>query len=123
MRWIASILLAGIGAPLMVGCTTVRTGGEGSTRFVLGLVRIDLPATQGNLSAVAVKSLGIGWNQGPFLGWNDSSWVIAQPNECQMVVIIRSSVEAEQAARVLEQLKGEKICVADYSNSLSRQPR
>ena len=110
---------AGIFVALMLGaCTVNTTGARGTSRYVFGLAKITIPDRQGQLAAVSVKALGLGWDSGPFLGWRDSSWVIADPAQCQLVVIVRSGVEAENATRVLEQLKGEQVCVADFSNTL-----
>lgn len=108
---------------LLAGCTTIDLGSNGSTKTVLGIARIELPATAPGMSAVGLKTFGIGWDGGPFLGFHESSWVIASPAECQLVVIVRSNVEADNAKQVLERLKGEKICVADFSHSSSRVAR
>ena len=101
-------------ALVLGGCAVVQAGDGGSRKLFVGAVRLDLPATGGRLSAVAVRNLGLGWDHGPFLGWRDSSWVIADPKECQMVVIVRSGTEADHASKLLEQLKGENICIADF---------
>lgn len=103
---------------LLSACTVTSQGERGTSRYVLGLVRIQIPDRQGELSAMSVKALGVGWDQGPFLGWRDASWILADPAQCQLVVIVRSGVEADNAAKVLGQLKGEGLCVADFSNTL-----
>ncbi len=104
---------------LLAGCTTVRLGSTGETKTVVGIARIELPKTEGAMAAIGVKTFGFGWDGGPFLGFHESSWVIASPAECQLVVIVRSDVAAENAKQVLERLKGENICVADFSHSSS----
>jgi hypothetical protein len=105
--------------PVLLGaCTTVDLGhGKRSMTFV-GVVRVEAPARSGDFSAVGVESLGIGWDSGIFLGWRAGSWVSADPSKCQMLVIIRKSVEAEAAAGVLQSLGGTNACVADFSNTL-----
>lgn len=110
----------GVLAPglVLAGCTTIDLGSNGDTKTLVGIVRITLPAKSGDLTAIDGKTLGLGWDGGPFLGFRKASWVIASPDECQLLVIVRSPVEAANAAQVLERLKGETICVADYTRSL-----
>ena len=102
---------------LLASCTTVELGSGGATKTVVGIVRIELPATEEAMSAIGLKTFGFGWDGGPFLGFHETSWVTASPAECQLVVIVRSNVEAVNAMQVLERLKGENICVADFSHS------
>ena len=116
--WIASA-----GILLMAGCTTVNLGSAGSTKTILGIARIELPGTAPGMSAIGLKTFGIGWDGGPFLGFHETNWVAASPADCQLVVIIRSNVEADNARQVLERLKGGNICVADFSHSSSRVAR
>lgn len=82
----------------------------------MGIARITIPARQGDLTAIDVKALGGGWDNGPWLGWRHDSWISADPSQCQMLVIIRANVEAANAASVLDKLKGDTLCVADYSS-------
>ncbi len=105
------------------GCTVSSGPGVSRSATYVGIVRVERPSTQGDLQALAVKVLGMGWDRGPFLGWRDSNWVIADPARCQMLVIVRSGVEAEHAATLFGTSKGENICVADFSGTLrSSQP-
>jgi hypothetical protein len=119
---VATVLLALVSSLTLQGCTTINVvpqEGVASTEFRksvhVGILTLRLPATEGNVQAVDVKTLGAGWQSGPFLGWNASNVVTANPADCQLLVVIRSDVEAENAAKILESLKGEKICVVDYS--------
>lgn len=91
---------------------------QGRTSTYLGLVQVRYPQTTGKLSALQVKTLGIAWDKGPLLGWRDQQLVTADPRQCQMVIIIRKAAEFENARRIVEQLKGESVCLADYTGSL-----
>lgn len=105
-------------AGTLPGCTVVQAGSGGVSRTLVGVVRIEMPATAGRLAALDVKTLGGGWDGGPFLGWRSANWVVADPRDCQLAVIIRSGTAAEYAAKVLAQLKGANICVADFTHTL-----
>lgn len=86
--------------------------------WFLGLVRVVVPERQGKLAAVDVKALGAGWDKGPFLGWQAGNWIVADPADCQLLVVIRSPAQAENAAKVLQSLRGQNACIADYTHSL-----
>ncbi|MCL9998890.1 MAG: hypothetical protein NBV68_05880 [Erythrobacter sp.] len=89
---------------------------EGPTREIVsvGITRIVVPERKGNMIAFRRSSLGLGFGDATasaaWLGFDHSEWVIADPAQCQMLVVIRDDVEAESAARILESLKGEDIC-------------
>lgn len=102
------------------GCTTVQLGEKGTSRIYLGAVRVVMPDTKGQLSAIEVQSLGIGWDKGPYLGWRAGNWVIADPKECQLLIVIRSPAQADNAAKVLSALEGQDPCIVDYTHSLHR---
>lgn len=104
---------------LLASCTVSGAQGHGSARLYLGLVRVVTPSKTGNLSAIDAQVLGLGWDKGPFLGWKAGSWIEADPAQCQLVIIIRSAAQAENAVRVLQSLKGEQPCIADYTGALS----
>lgn len=101
------------------GCTTVTLSERGDSRLYLGVVRVTVPARAGDLSAVSVKTAGLGWQHGPWLGWRSDDWVEADPARCQLLVVIRSPAEARNAAAVLRALEG-RACVADYTDGLRR---
>lgn len=103
---------------LLGGCTTVGVNDATGVRWLVGVVRVDLPARQGKLTAVDVKTLGAGWDNGPFLGWRAGNWIAADPSECQLLIVIKSPAAAENAAKVLKSLEGQKPCVADFTRSL-----
>lgn len=110
-------LIAALAAALS-GCTLVRMGDGGVSRTLVGVVRVKMPATEGQLTALDVQTLGGGWDSGPFLGWRGANWVIADPRACQLTVIVRSGTAAKHAAGVLAQLRGKNICLADFTDIL-----
>jgi len=104
------------------GCATVNANEHGNDKgrslWFVGLVRVVLPDARGKLAAVDVKALGAGWDQGPYLGWKAGNWVVADPAGCQLLIVIRSPAQAENAARVLQSLGEQKPCIVDYTHSL-----
>ena len=85
---------------------------------MLGLVRIVVPDGQGKLSAIDVKTLGVGWDRGPYLGWKEGNWIVADPANCQLLIVIRSTAQAENASKVLQALGEQQPCVVDYTHRL-----
>lgn len=100
---------------LCSGCT-VAVSGEGPRREIVsfGITRIIVPERKGDLVALRRTSLGLGFGDATasaaWAGFDKSEWVIADPAKCQMLVVIRDDVEADNAARILETLKGENVC-------------
>lgn len=108
---IAAIAIAAVG---LSGCATVVPGQWTGTRTFVGVVRVDMPVTQGDVQAVRVRTLGAGAGRtGVFMGWEDGNWIVADPAKCQLLVVIRSSVEVDNAARVLHELRGQNACLVD----------
>ena len=108
MRWLLLLVLS------LGGCAFPEADGTRSALYV-GIVRVRMADRAGDLRAVDVKALGLGWDSAAFLGWRSGQWVSADPASCQLLVIVRSGVEAEQAARVFESLRGQRPCIADFS--------
>jgi hypothetical protein len=117
--------LAALLALALTGCVVVevgdRDGGQRTARTHIGITRIVTPEVPDGLSAVEVKTLGVGWDKGPFLGWHAGNWITADPAKCQLVVIVRTPLDAEHAARIMQAMEGQDPCIADFSGSL-RQP-
>jgi hypothetical protein len=111
-----------LGAPvtLVTACTDLSAGGAIHTRTYVGIVRIAAPATRGRVAVTDVKALGIGTDGGPWLGWRASSWITADPRDCQLIVIIRSSAEAAGAAKIFQSLEGANPCIVDFTHALSQ---
>jgi hypothetical protein len=109
---------------LLTGCASIdgRADAPARSKLVIGIARITVPARQGNVTAIDVSALGVGWDAGPWLGWRDDSRIEADPAQCHLLVVIRAAVEAANAASVLNKLKGEKICVADYTGGSLGSP-
>jgi hypothetical protein len=116
-RWgpFAAILLPACAAQ------NVENGAGARTRTFVGIVQVTTPARAGDLAAVDIKTLGLGWDAGPWLGWRAGSWISADPAKCQLLVVIRATAEAANAAQVLQTLKGKDLCVADYTHTLRPQ--
>ena len=100
------------------GCVSVPTDGTASVHTYVGIVRVAYPGSRGKLTAIDVKSLGLGYDGAAFLGWRDSKFVYAEPDDCRVVLIIRDRLESEHLERMVAAL-GDKACVADFSGSLA----
>ena len=79
---------------------------------------MNIPATIGDVRAIDVSTLGVGVDGGVFLGWRRGQYVFVRPGECQLLIIIRSPVEAEHALRILRAAEGEQLCVVDFPGTL-----
>ena len=99
------------------GCTTVDPETQTTTKLYVGIIRVTIPASAGVTSVTDVQALGVGMDEGPWLGFRKTSWIAANPRDCQMLIIIRSDVEAASAAAVIKPLEGLNPCIADYSRS------
>jgi hypothetical protein len=103
---------------LLAGCVSLPTDGAGRTHYYFGLVRVAYPVSRGKLTAIDVKSLGIGFDGAAFLGWRDSKFVYAEPDDCRTVIILRDRIEKDHVMQMVKSL-GDKACVADFAGSLS----
>jgi len=92
-----------------------ENAGVPGARYYLGLTRIVVPKVQGDLTAYKVQTLGAGFGQDAILGWVSREEVVASPDKCQLLVIIRSDVAAPNARDVLSRLGGNNPCVVDFS--------
>lgn len=101
-------------------CAQVNLGGgePGSSRIYAGAVRVNVPATIGEVRAIDVSTLGVGVEDGLFIGWRRGQYVFVRPGECQLLVIIRSRLEAEHALSILRAAEGEQLCVVDFPGTL-----
>jgi len=107
-------------ALLLCGCTTVKAGDHGRSLWLVGLVHVVLPESRGKVEAVDVKTVGAGWDAGPYLGWKAGNWIISDPADCQLLIVIRSQAQAENAVKVLQSFGGRQPCIIDYTQSLRR---
>jgi hypothetical protein len=99
------------------GCTVVPSDGAGKAHYYFGFVRVAYPESRGKLTAIDVKSMGIGFDGAAFLGWRDSKFVYAEPGDCRTVIILRDRIEEDHVTQMLKAL-GDKACVADFAGSL-----
>ena len=107
----------------MAGCTTVAVGTADGREFSgLGYYRVKLPAAQGSLLAVEREGVGIGWGSlagsAVFLGYDKSEWVIADPGQCQLLIVIKSAAQAENAKQIIELLGDRSPCIVDQTGTL-----
>jgi hypothetical protein len=114
-------ILAAMG--LLAGCTSVQIdSGGGGTIAGVGLYRITVPETKGSLLAIEQTGVGLGWSDVPeqaaWLGFRESQWVIADPAQCQLLIIIKSAAQAENAAKIINLLEGEQPCIVDHTGTL-----
>ena len=110
-----AILLA---TSVLPSCVAVPSDGTAKTHYYFGFVRVAYPESRGKLTAIDVKSMGLGFDGAAFLGWRDSKFVYAEPDDCRTVIILRDRIAADHVAQMLKSL-GEKACVADFAGSLS----
>lgn len=112
--------LLALGIPMLAGCTAVAPGNGPSSKVYVGIIRVQTPASTGTTSVTDVRAIGLGVDGGPWAGFRKASWIAANPRECQLVIIIRSNVEAASAAAVLRSLEGQNPCIIDYNRSSAR---
>lgn len=113
---------------MSAGCTSISVGSADGQEFAgLGYYQVKLPASQGTLVAVERESVGIGWGSlagsAAFLGYDKSEWVIADPADCQLLIVIKSAAQAENAKEIIELLGGKSPCIVDQTGSLQPSPR
>lgn len=102
----------------LAACVSLPTDGAGKAQYYFGLVRVEYPVSRGKLTAIDVKTLGLGFDGAAFLGWRDSKFVYADAGDCRTVIILRDRAESGHVAQLLRSL-GDKACVADFAGSLS----
>lgn len=123
----------------LAACSNVRidqtkpASGTDTYRY-FGFVEVIVPKTKGGITAYKIQSLGIALEQGLAIGWRDNEQILVPlkapdaagaPWEatCSMIVIIRSSADAEHAYQMLSSLKGENICLASFQNTSGQAAR
>jgi hypothetical protein len=114
--WGAILPLATLGA-----CTTIELDPNGSRRVTaVGIVQVRMPSSTGDLTVIERTGVGLGLDRlpggGAWLGYSDAGWILADPAQCQMIVVIRSSAQARSALQILSQV-GETACVVDQTES------
>jgi hypothetical protein len=110
------------------GCTSISVGSADGQEFAgIGFYRVKLPATQGSLVAVDRESVGIGWGSlvgsAAFLGYDKSEWIVADPENCQLLIVIKSAAQAENAKEIIELLGDQSPCIVDQTGSLRPSQR
>jgi hypothetical protein len=103
---------------LMAGCVSIQADGTGKAHYYFGLVKVMYPVSRGRLTAIDVKSIGVGFDGAAFVGWRDSKFVYADAADCRTVIILRDKSESDHVVGLLKSL-GDKACIADFAGSLS----
>jgi len=100
------------------GCVqTVDTGEQrGRTLRHFGFTTLSIPDTDEKAYAYRISTLGAGLARNKaFLGWNSRDEIIADPEKCQIIVILRTEKQIEYNSEIVAAFKGENICVTDFS--------
>lgn len=116
----STLRVACVLALVLGACTTVEAGGPRRSQLYFGTTSVNFPQTQGNVDAIDVRTFGIGWDEGPYLGWRSVSRVTADPRNCHLLIIIRSAAETANAMQIINALEGQDPCIVDYTSSLQR---
>lgn len=117
VRLFAPLLLAGSSA----GCTTISINdGQALQGHYLGLVSVRVPKTHQGMTAVEAKNVGASFADGVNFGWSSQSLVTADPAGCQIMIIVKSAAQLANVQEIVNGLKGEKLCLADFNTSPSR---
>jgi hypothetical protein len=103
-------------------CASIDLANPVERREILavGAVSVRVPTTFGQVRAIDISTLGVGVDTSVFVGWRRGQFVFVQPNECQLLIIVRSGAEAEHATRLLEAAQGGQICMVDFAGALPR---
>lgn len=122
LSWSFAAVLA-IAGFTIGGCASISVGTADGQQFAgIGFYQVRLPAAQGTLVAVERESVGIGWGSlagsAAFLGYDKSEWVIADPENCQLLIVIKSAAQAKNAKQIIELLGDQSPCIVDQTGSL-----
>jgi hypothetical protein len=117
---LAHVLPIGLTLLTLAGCSVVNVGnGEQVDMLAVGVVRVRVPVVADGLVAVERSGVGLGWDSlpggGAYLGWSEGKWVMADPSKCQLLVIVRTAAQADNAKLILNKLEGESPCIVDQS--------
>lgn len=71
--------------------------------------------------AVDVKTLGFGVDGSVFLGWRDSKFVFARPEDCRVVIIMRDRAELKTVQKLVQSMEGACLTGTGALSSLAPQ--
>jgi hypothetical protein len=122
-RGIMLALMLLISSVALSACQTVSVGtADGHSFSGFGFYRVNLPASHGSLLAVGREGVGVGWGSpvgtNAFLGYDKSDWIIADPEQCQLLVVIRTAAQAENARQIIASIEDKSPCIVDQTGSL-----
>lgn len=107
---------------LLSGCTVIPTSGRAGDHVYLGLVRVKLPKATGPLVVADVKTLGLGFDGAAFLGWRNSKFVYAKPEECRVVIVVRDRADLASVETIVKSMEGACITGTGASSSRASPP-
>jgi len=103
---------------MVSGCTKVLLArGQTYSLTTIGIVQIEIPAETKGASLVSRSALGVGWDQLPrgsgFLGWSNATWVVVEPSECQIVIMVSDTRQLIAAKEVVRHWEGDTLCLVE----------
>lgn len=110
----------------LIGCTTIELPDiEGKHHYFIGITKLEVLPTDQRITALKDITIGVAFAESLKLGWSKSESIRVPisksetentPGEatCALVIIIRSSAEAEQAFDTLQNLQGDNICYVRF---------
>ena len=66
------------------------------------------------MRAIDVRTLGMGWDGGAFIGWRHGQFAFAEPGECQILIFVRTKMD--QSALDRFRSLGGQTCIADFAS-------
>lgn len=93
----------------------IRKDGSVAQHY-FGYVRITQPVVEGDVQAVRITTLGVKAGRTSGVGLFDEDEVTADPDKCQVVIIIHNAREYEHALETFRKLGGQQVCGAEFTN-------
>lgn len=116
--------LVALGLPsvalLVAGCTTIEPsqnlGEEASSRLLVGIVQVRTQEQPGQLVGRQTKVLGADLSRERILiGIASDTKFVADPAQCQVVIVIKRKSDLAAAQNLVNQFKGGNACIADLA--------
>lgn len=111
------MLLVPVASAAAAGCVhriDLDPAAAGTTHLFVGAMAIELPEAEAGGHATSLRSVGVGISRGFHIGYRSEDRIELPLGECRLLLIVRSREEAEWAGRLIDRLKGEDLCMADF---------
>lgn len=101
-------------------CSVTSVGDKGRIEHHFGYIKVYQPPADNGLTASRITTIGMNLNPGLTLGYRNSELIkndlrdLSGEPECGLTIIIRDQSDALFLDRVLNQLKGNKICTVQF---------